>query len=62
MYNASLDRSHLARCSKLLSDRLGFSAAGFFELHRGVLTSLVGALVTYLIVLLQFKAADLQQK
>ncbi len=39
----------------------GFTANGFFSLHRGILTSLVGSLVTYLIVLLQFKVTDLNE-
>ena len=37
----------------------GFSADGFFHLNRGLMTAIVGALATYLIVLLQFKQADL---
>jgi hypothetical protein len=39
----------------------GFSAVGFFHLNRSLMTSVVGALVTYLIVLLQFKQADMRQ-
>ena len=38
----------------------GFSASSYFNLNRNLLTSIVGSLVTYLIVLLQFKIADLQ--
>ncbi len=36
----------------------GYDAAGFFFLNRKFMSTVFGALVTYLIVLLQFKLSD----
>lgn len=33
-----------------------FTAAGFFQLNKGLFSSLLSALVSYLIILIQFKA------
>ncbi len=39
----------------------GFSACNFFTVNRGLVTSITGYLVTYIIVLIQFKVSDLNQ-
>jgi len=36
----------------------GYDAAGFFQLNRKLIPTIIGALVTYLIVLLTFKLSD----
>lgn len=53
------DLASLRRVMRMFENNPGFSASGYFNLSRGIITSLVGSLFTYLIVLLQFKAADL---
>ncbi len=40
-------------------DHRGFSACNFFTVNRGLVTSVLGYLVTYIIVLIQFKVSDL---
>jgi hypothetical protein len=36
----------------------GFSAANYFKVNRGLVTSIAGYLLTYIIVLMQFKISD----
>ncbi len=40
---------------------VGFSACNFFTVNRGLVTSIVGYLVTYIIVLIQFKVSDVSE-
>ncbi len=37
----------------------GFSASNFFTVNRGLVTSIAGYLLTYIIVLIQFKVSDI---
>ena len=52
----------LDRVLEMYKEKTVFSASGYFSLSRGVITSLVGSLFTYLIVLLQFKDAEVKSK
>ena len=58
----SVDLANLRLVKEEYKENVGFSASGFFALNRGILTSLVGSLATYLIVLLQFKASDMSNE
>ena len=40
---------------QLLSNKVEFSAAGFFPVNLSLVYSMVGAATTYIIILLQFK-------
>lgn len=51
-----------AACEKLIMDLSSagpLSACGFFNIERSTLTSAVGYSITYLIVLIQFKTAEI---
>ena len=50
--------SNIERVVKIYTGCRGFSAAGYFDVNRGLVSSVVGSLVTYLIVLLQFRAGE----
>ncbi len=39
----------------------GFSAANYFKVNRGLVTSIAGYLLTYIIVLMQFKISDIRE-
>ena len=43
---------------RLYQDIDGFSANSFFTVNHGLVTAIMGYLATYLIVLVQFKLAD----
>jgi len=42
------------------NDMNGFSACNYFTVNRGLVTSIVGYLATYVIVLMQFKISDVR--
>ncbi|XP_035702887.1 uncharacterized protein LOC118434160 [Folsomia candida] len=44
------------------SSAVRVSAAGYFTIDRGLLTSLLGAITTYFIILIQFKVGDVKQE
>ena len=52
------DLSNIQRAIRSYEGNQGFSANGYFNLNRGLMSSVVGSLVTYLIVLLQFRAGE----
>lgn len=58
VHSLKLIKTLVNRVLRMFDDNPGFTASGYFSLNRSIVTSLVGSLFTYLIVLLQLKAAD----
>ena len=52
------EKKQLILARKTFGNVNGYNAAGFFQLNRQFMSSVLVALVTYLIVLLQFKVSD----
>ena len=45
-------------CANLLELAHPLTGCGFFDVKKPIVTTLVGAVATYMVVMLQFKASD----